>query len=200
MPVSTTAGRAYATIIAPLKGPYSHCFVLPWLKRGGADIGTLHHIRAVSEIPKARVWVIITEDAESPRLGRLPASVSVVLLGKSTSKLSFHEKLTVLVRLLVQLGPAVIHNINSQLMWEAIKRHGTALCQQSRMFVSLFCDEYTVNDIPVGYARTYLPACYHHLAGVLSDNASFPGLLIRRYGYSRNIFATVYFPTSCPNG
>ena len=195
VPVSPKLGLVYAKLVASLDTDYTHCFILSWLQKGGADLGALHHINAVSEMKGTKILVILTEHAESPWLSRLPSSVKVLSFGAAASGLSFSESMTILVRILVQLAPPVIHNIQSRLAWEAIRCHGLALRQKSQIFASLFCDALTIDGYPIGFACEYLPFCYQHLTKVLCDNASFPQSLIKEYGYSISLFEVVYFPT-----
>src|SRR5690348_3701260 len=53
-------------------GQFSHIFLLPWLKRGGADLEALHQIRVLTTQFDARVLAILTEDTDSPWLRHLP--------------------------------------------------------------------------------------------------------------------------------
>lgn len=50
-------------------------------------------------------------------------------------------RVQLLTRLLLQMQPAVIHNINSRVAWQAFAQHGLALRQKSGLFASLFCDD-----------------------------------------------------------
>jgi glycosyltransferase involved in cell wall biosynthesis len=198
-PPATEGGRIYARLVASLSGEkYTHCYILPWLKRGGADLGALHYIKTVSDIPGTRILVILTEKARSPWLTRLPESVDCIELGNAASELALEKRAMILMRLLIQFAPPVIHNINSRLAWEVIYHHGNALRQFSRIFVSLFCNNYTAEGIPVGYAQEHLPRCYQHVTQILSDNATFPHSLREQFGLPERLFQTIYFPTSVP--
>ncbi len=189
--------RLYVRLAVFVGTGYTHCFVLPWIKRGGADLAALHYIRAVSENPQAKVLVILTENADSPWLNRLPPSVTAVELSKHIGDIGLEATVVILTRLLVQIAPTVIHNINSHHGWQAFRKNGRALRCHSRLYASLFCYDYDQNGLPVGYPEV-LPHCYQYLCNVLSDNASFPRALQQRFGYVPELFKVTYLPTEIP--
>ncbi len=191
--------RLYVRLAVFVGTGYTHCFVLPWIKRGGADLAALHYIRAVSENPQAKVLVILTENADSPWLNRLPQGVTVVELSKHIGDIGLEATVVILTRLLVQIAPPVIHNINSHHGWQAFRKNGRALRCHSRLYASLFCYDYDQNGLPVGYPE-FLPHCYQYLCNVLSDNASFPRALQQRFGYVPELFKVTYLPTEIPDG
>ena len=189
--------RLYVRLAVFVGTGYTHCFVLPWIKRGGADLAALHYIRAVSENPQAKVLVILTENADSPWLNRLPPSVTAVELSKHIGDIGLEATVVILTRLLVQIAPPVIHNINSHHGWQAFRKNGRALRCHSRLYASLFCYDYDQNGLPVGYPEV-LPHCYQYLCNVLSDNASFPRALQQQFGYVPELFKVTYLPTEIP--
>ena len=196
VPMDIRPGDAYATIAAQVgHGDYTHVFVIPWLKPGGADRGILYHVRAIAESrADARVLVLSTENADSPWADRLPASVVHVAFGRLAAQLDFNLQVAVMVRLLVQLRPEMVHLVNSRVAWEALRHHGLALTQHTRWFASLFCDDYDEHMVPVGYARDYLRYCYPYLQTVMSDNSSYPQLWSRELGVPTSSFTVMPFP------
>lgn len=67
VPDRPQAGIAYAGLekaIGPVE--FSHAIIVPWLKRGGADLGALHHINVLASNPSSNVLVISTENSDSP--------------------------------------------------------------------------------------------------------------------------------------
>lgn len=189
-------GMAYTELLERIpRGDYTHVVLLPWLKPGGADRGALYHVRALLEqAAPSRLLVISTEPAESPWKTRLPPDVPLVEFGLLTRGLDFEIQVQVLTRLLVQLRPPVVHVINSRCGWEAIRRSGLALRQHSRLFASLFCDEYNARGIPVGYARDYLRSCYAYLEAVFCDNSVYPCIWSAELGVPLAAFRVLPFP------
>lgn len=172
---------------------FSHVFVLPWLKRGGADLEALHHIRALTKDYDARVLVILTEDTDSPWLERLPDSVATLRLGPYVSELDRDDAQLLLTRLLLRLNAPVIQNVNSALLWAAMGKYVAALRSVSKLYISLFCFDYTLAGQPVGYARL-LEGVVEHVERVFVDNTAFARQLMGLYGFDSDVFAVLRFP------
>lgn len=201
LPVITLPGdyegaNAYKLLLRDWPTATTHVFFAPWIKRGGADLGLLHHLRALDADPAAKVVLITTENADSPWLDQVPESVHTIEFGRVFSQLTESEQQTVILRMLLQHPPAVVHNINSRLCWDLFVLHGRALSQQSRLYASCFCDDYDTAGNSVGYARSHLDKAYDQLTCILSDNAKFPAQLCADYAFDLKRFETVYFPTA----
>ena len=78
-PVLPDPGKVYRNLMQNCSSDhYTHCFAIPWLKRGGADLVILKHVELSACIPGGKVLIIITEPGESPWLSRIPAGVDVI--------------------------------------------------------------------------------------------------------------------------
>jgi glycosyltransferase involved in cell wall biosynthesis len=189
-------GRAYLDLMRLFthKLP-SHIVFAPWLGRGGADLGTVHHIRALAQEFSSKVMLITTERAESPWLRKLPPSVPIIEFGRKFGRLDESIQITILMRALLQIRPAVIHNMNSRLCWELFSTKGQALSQFCKLFASCFCDDFSEEGKSTHYCRTHLVRCYQHLTRIFSDNDAYPKSLCASSGYDLSRFTTLYFPT-----
>ncbi|MEG2803308.1 glycosyltransferase [Stenotrophomonas sp.] len=196
VPMDVQPGDVYDALSREIgQAPYSHVLLIPWLKPGGADRGILYHARAIAERdPTARILVLSTENSPSPWASRLPAQATHVDFGHHAAALQFNQQVMVMVRILVQLRAPMVHLVNSRVGWEAVLRHGLALGQHSRLFASLFCDDYDLRMNPVGYARDYLRYCYPYLATVICDNSRYPQVWSRELGVPAASFTVVPFP------
>ena len=87
-------------------------FIVPWLKRGGADLGALHHINVCRRLGLSAM-LITTLDTVSPWLDRVAKDVPVVELGRLGRKLTQADRMTVLVRLVLQSRASTIHSIRA---------------------------------------------------------------------------------------
>lgn len=195
----TQAGHAYRRILSQLADrEYETIILVPWLKRGGADLGALHHARACVEIFGQRTLVIATEPGESPWAERLPGKAEFLSIGAELANLSnaMCEPEMVLARLLIQLAPVRVHLINSHVGWRTIERYGLAIRQGSRLFASLYCDERDRNGVRSGLAQNHLPASWQWLDAVISDNSVSPREWTETMGIKPELFHTVHFP--CP--
>ncbi|MGE6332029.1 glycosyltransferase [Stenotrophomonas sp. NPDC077659] len=196
VPMDTRQGAVYATLSDAIgEATYTHILLVPWLKPGGADRGILYHASAIAESdPAARILVLTTEPASSPWASRLPTQAHLVDFGNTAASLDFNQQVNVMVRVLLQLRAPTIHLVNSRVGWDAILRHGLALTQHSRLFASLFCDDYDQQMNPVGYARDYLRSCYPHLSTIISDNSRYPRIWSRELGVPHASFTFIPFP------
>ncbi len=176
----------------------THVFLLPWLARGGADLETIHLMHAIlRETPDARITCITTEDAPSPWISRLPEGTRVVEMARlvpTFERLALDEKVALLLRLLLQKKPVVIHNSNSALGYEIFARHGRALATQSRLYASVYCEDISSEGETMGYAFSEIPRCYDVLNAIVSDNERFVKKLCELYAFERDKFHVLAFP------
>ncbi|AHX16083.1 hypothetical protein CH75_24150 [Dyella jiangningensis] len=188
-------GRAYAKLWHALGGRKFDCVIfVPWLKTGGADLGAIRTANALASDFGARVLVVATEDADSPWAGRLSSDITFLEVGATLRDVDPIHRVDVIVRVLLQLAPSVVHVMNSLLAWEAVARNGLALRQTMRLYASLYCDDFNVLGLPVGYARAYLPRCYPYLEAVVTDNTRNPRQWVKQLGVPENLFKVVPFP------
>lgn len=195
------AGLAYRRLCAQLHGNgYDTVVLVPWLKRGGADLGALHHVRACHEDFNQRTLVIATEPHDSPWATRLPAGVQFLEAGYELAALSADhaEPEAVLARLLIQLAPRRLHLIGSHVGWRMLVRHGTALRQTTRLYASLYCDDRDTRGYREGLAVRYLADAAPHLQAVITDNSVSPGEWTRTLGVAGGLFHVVHFPAPAP--
>lgn len=196
IPCDEETGRFYSEILQQVDSrDYTHVFLVPWLKPGGADRGILHHLNAVIEsVPQANVLLISTEPATSEWRDRVPAGVRFIETGLMPTKVDFRKQVVAISRLLVQLQPGVVHLVNSRAGWEAIRQHGLAITQYSRLYASLFCDDMNGAGRPVGYARDYLRDTWHHFEKIFCDNSRYPKMWSRDLGVPAEAFSVLPFP------
>lgn len=199
-PVLSRPGVIYRELMANCSSDhYTHCFAIPWLKPGGADLVSLKHIELASKMQNCKVMVLLTEPGESSWLSRIPEGVDVLDASRYVGNISHDELLLVLARVLIQLQIDTLHIINSRHVWEIICRYGLALTQKTKVFASLYCDDYDQHGMPVGFARQYLPDCYRWLTNVFTDNKIFPALLCQTYGYRGDLFKVLQSPVGADN-
>ncbi len=187
-------GEIYGLILRHLNHlHYDMIFLAPWLKRGGADLGLLHHINAAYE-KDYKILLITTEKAQSPWIDRLPDTVQHLDFGKFANTLVVEKRTKLLARILIQSTAQTIHNINSPDGWEVFKNFGTQLTvMKKRLFASVFCDDIISEHTYFGYASKYIPETHALLSGVFCDTQWYPKAQSKNLGIS-NLFSTIYFP------
>ncbi|MDO4434448.1 MAG: glycosyltransferase family 4 protein [Alysiella sp.] len=191
----------YREIMQTLKHDlaYDVIIVAPFLKRGGGDLGVLHHIQAQHEQGN-RVLLITTDPTDSPWLNRLPETVQHLDLCKWHNVLRRdYLRVAVLTELLRQSTATTIHNVNnSDLCWQVFRyKAAILLSANKKLFCSVFCGT-PRNGLFLGYADDYLPHCHMHLSRVFCDTQWYPNEIIQRWHLPPDLFQALYFPCLLP--
>ena len=197
-PVEPGPGDAFARLAARVERRHDVVLVAPYLRQGGADKGVLQylgHYRARG----ARTLLVTTTDQTSPWIERVPDGVEVLEAGTELGALGLDDRRLVLVRLLLQWRPAVVHVVNSDLMWRTLAQHAAALRSSgTRLVASLFCDDYDRFGRPWSYARAYLPHTASRLDAVLCDCPAYRDELNDRFGLDGGLVRPVPFHVPSP--
>lgn len=193
VPIRREAGQAYFDIVRTLKKKPEAIILAPWLKRGGADLSVLHHLEALDGqgVPSL---LITTRDKDSDWLSKIPESTQHVDFGRYAAKLSKADQEQLLSRLILQIAPKMLHNINSDLGWRIIQRFGLTIRANRSVFCTVFCDDFSLSGRPTGYGRVYVPKCYELVDKIFTDNQAYIDVLRLEYGFSEQLFECVYSP------
>ncbi len=192
-------GKHYLELCNLYGEKVSHVFLVPWLVRGGADLVTINYIRALTKQSLSQnIAVISTLDADSPWAERLPKRTRFIEFGKIYSHLSTDEQEKLLTRLLLQMAPQVIHNINSDLGYRIFVKYGKALSSFSHLYASSFCIDLAPDGKLDGYPVWYLPKCFDYLEAVLSENQAHLDRLHEIYAFDQGKMHVHYQPVDVP--
>ena len=174
-------GATYASLCRVVATRPTHVLLVPWLRRGGADLEALNYLHLLSQQNGSRVAVVATHpDADSPWESRVPEQAVFIPFGRLSRHLAYEDRRALLARLLVQWHPAVIHILNSREGWEVLSSLGSAL-SESTVFASVFCEDLTDDGQRVGYPFEFLPDSLEYLDGVFADNRRILELLDDTY-------------------
>lgn len=192
----SAVGSAYLDICRRLGSPWpSHVFLVPWLTTGGSDLTALNYVQTLYDQGWAeRIVVIATENFDSPWAERLPSGVTFLPFGRLYPGLDHESRKRLLVRLLLQMRPQVIHNINSFLGYETFQTHGKALAQISHLLGHVFCYDTTPEGRRVGYPVEHVPRCFDVLSALISDNQTLLDELHDIYHLDRERLVAHYQP------
>ncbi len=194
-PMALEPARVYAQCADVIGRQKPDLIILvPYLVRGGADLGVIHHVRAAIDAGM-RVAVIATLDADSPWKEKLPGECPMLEYGKLAAGLDARQQKMVLARLLIDSPAQVIHIVNAQLAWEVLQRNGKSLVGMGkRIYASAFSDGRDANGVLWSYPRLFFVDCWRYLSGMISDSRWYPDELVRQYGVQRSRLHTAYFP------
>lgn len=198
IPLRAEPYDAYQVLLEQIPEDVTHIILVPWLKRGGADLVAIKHAKAIAE-GGGKPVVMATEDSDSPWADRLTGVAEFIAFGEATRELSRTESQMVLTRLLIQSGVAVLHNINSRLAWECLRKFGNSIATELKVFVSLYChDRISESGRPIGYAHDFVVSCDRFIHGYISDNRSYLDYLVEKYGVSPDRTHVAYVSTDKP--
>lgn len=173
----------------------THVLVIPWLKKGGADLEVLHYVRAIQQAsPNNAVLVITTNDSDSPWSKRLSPEVMQLPFGEIFADVSQEDQRRMLGTLLIQIQAPIIHLVNSRLGYAVVRESGDAIRNRSQIFASCFCEDITPEGRTVGFAFDEQPEVYRHLSGIFADNQTILDKLQSTYGYSTEKLFLHYMP------
>jgi len=180
-PLDREPARALRQMQAISPSP-RYVVIAPWVKRGGADLLILKHLRRFASL--GPTCLITTEPVPSEWLHMVPEGVDVIGAGDLLAPLAHPvDRRLVLARYLMQSGAATVHLINSRLGWETFRDYGRAISQDACLFASLYMDDDVYPDGTFfGYAHEFLPSCSGILSGIISDNGRYLGRLAGMYG------------------
>ena len=197
VPKTSIAGEMYYEICRELEGPYDHVFLGPWLRAGGADLVTLNYVRVLlSERIAKDVLLILTEDASSDWLDRLPKGVRVLQFGRRFGYLSGAIQQKLLLRVLLQFGCARLHIINSKLGFETVASYGELLSRHMRIYPHAFSCERDEFGNYRGFSFVEQNRIYPFVTQVLTDNNAIIDFLVGMYAYDRSKFQCIYQPVA----
>jgi glycosyltransferase involved in cell wall biosynthesis len=132
--------------------------------------GHLAHALA-SRIDPDEIVVIYTDESSEAPPGRYPEGVREVDFAKIASALRPEEAQHALVMLLRTFGADAIVNVNSRLMYHALRTYGAALAASERVFLVFFCNEQTAIGSWRGWSLRYFYRTFDSVAGVITDSS-----------------------------
>lgn len=175
----------------------SHVVLVPWIRQGGADLTALNYVRALAELgTPGRVVLVCSEGPAAVWRDLVPPDVLIV--EQPTAGLTQSDAEVLMARLLLQLQPRVVHNVNSRLAWQVLQRFGDALAKESLLFASSFCTDIQETGRAVGYPVTYVRHSFGHLAAAITDCAAHAEELVQRFAFDRTRLIVHYQPV--PHG
>ena len=175
----------------------THLFMLPALNIGGSDLVALNYINNLNELGKV-VTVITTQNPDSAWLYKLNSGVNVIELVKLFPDLDYERLKHLILKLLLNKTPKVIHNINCLMAYELFMDYGYILKQFSQLFVSIFAYGLALSGRRGGYVVYHLRNVFKDLTCVFTDNMAIIEYCVNTLGLDRAKFATHYQPITIP--
>ena len=166
--------------------------LLPWLERGGADLVALHYLHAL----EGPVFVILTGSGENRWKNKVPPGCTVIDL--TVMEVERPLKLALLLRLLLESRPRLLHNLNSSEAYDLFCAHPASF-EGVRKYASLWCADQTESGSVIGYVVQYLPRLLGFFDRISTDSESFRRYLIELFGLPEDRVVTHPNPFSPPH-
>jgi len=171
---------AYFKLVSMIDQPFSHLYILSHLGDDGFSRSSLNFCSLVKE--NIAVPLILVTDQIKPHLSQnfLPKD-KVIYLESLLPGLSANDKATIIVRLIVQTAPRVVHNFNCQACWLAFRDYHRQLNCYTQLAASLPAQELDADRIPTGHTIKFFNQCIDKLKWVFVDNDGFKKELINQF-------------------
>lgn len=145
--------------------------------------GHLAHALA-THLDPSEIVVIYTDDTADAPVHRFPAGVREIDFAGIVRGLPNDRAQHALAMLLRTFQADAVININSRLLYHAMRYYGHALAVTERIFLCFFCNEQTAMGTWVGWSLGYFYRTFDHLTGVITDSEFLARELVENYRVS----------------
>ncbi len=135
----------------------------------------------VGRTDPADTVVIYTDGSGTAPADRFPLGVREVDWAALTEGLDPEAGQSALVALLRSFGADAIVNVNSRMLYLAMRSYGRALAASERLFLCLFCHEQSQTGARFGWSLRDFYRTFDEVAGVLTDSEHLAGELARNH-------------------
>jgi hypothetical protein len=164
-------GKYYLDLVESFGENVSHVLLAPRLEGHEAGLMTLNYAGALANLRiGGDIAVVATEDCVWPGRTRLQGHIRCIEFGRMCSRLSAEEQEKLLCRLLLQMAPPVVHNVDSDLAYRIFVKYGAALKERSGLYVSTVGKDVTDKGQDMSPAFSYLPRCFGHVKAVATGD------------------------------
>lgn len=121
-------------------------------------------------IDPAEIVIVYTDDSTSGPMGRYPAGVREIDFARISQSLSGESAQHALVMFLRSFQADAIVNINSKMLYQAIRSYGRSLAVSERLFLVFFCNEQTALGTWRGWSLRYFYRTFDYVTGIITDS------------------------------
>jgi glycosyltransferase involved in cell wall biosynthesis len=134
-----------------------------------------------AQVEADEIVVIYTDRSTEAPAGRYPAGVREIDFARIARNLSKEDAQHALAMLLRTFHADAIVNVNSKMLYFAMRSYGRALAASERVFLCLFCNEQTAMGTWEGWSLRDFYRNFDHVAGVITDSEYLARDLTRTY-------------------
>lgn len=158
-----------------------YVFLIPWRSTGGANTVVDNYVRAIRELDADANILVVSTVPTGDRHRADDQHVKYRSLPDEFYSMSEFHQARLLGTALVQLGPRVVHVINSPIGFRILERFSRLVHQRSRLYVSLFTLDQTPEGQKVHLVLNAIRDYADDLDGIISDNRPLADLLLETY-------------------
>ncbi|HET7326695.1 MAG TPA: glycosyltransferase family 4 protein [Nocardioidaceae bacterium] len=131
--------------------------------------GHLTHALAAHVDPD-EIVVLYTDDSTTAPVDRYPEGVREIDFARIARHLPKERAEHALTMLLRTFDADAIVNVNSRMLYHAMRAYGRALAVTERLFLCFFCNEQTAMGTWDGWSLRYFYRTFDYVAGVITDS------------------------------
>lgn len=163
---------------------YRYIVAVPHVRMSGASRVASIFADALSKVADAsEILVVTTDSSEAEYMSWFPDKIDRFDLSKFTTKFNYENQSRLLIDLMRGIRCKTLINVNSRLVWEAMRIYGRQLHAEYRMVTYLFTWDENPKGDRVGYPIQWLrdTADFHHL--LLTDTRNLAHDVSTRLGF-----------------
>lgn len=188
---TTPASRVWWQVIDALRGSRPQAvFFAPWLRMGGADILIARYAETVAELRPDWDILVITTHGTSTTQDWMPARARLIDLPalEAYDLLTPRERRELTVNLVVQLGPELVHIINSPEAFDGFEWCSRAMTTASRVYLTTFVIDRGPDGDIFSHLAKRRAGYLDDAEGVIVDNHALVDQLVELYRFPRDTF------------
>jgi glycosyltransferase involved in cell wall biosynthesis len=187
----TPASRVWWQVIDALRGARPKALLFaPWLRMGGADILVARYAQTLAELRPDWDILVVTTHGTSTTQDWMPERAQLIDLPsmQGYELLTPRERRELTVNLVVQLGPELVHVINSPEAFDGFEWCSRAMTTTSRVYLTTFVIDRGPDGDIFSHLAKRRAGYLDDAEGVIVDNHALVDQLVELYRFPRDKF------------
>jgi len=160
---------AYFKLIDKVRDPFSHLYLLPHIGYAKVSRNSLRFCKLLKQNDVMPPLILVT-DQSAPKLNQyFRPEAQLIYLPSLVPGLSIEDKVTIIVRLIVQTSPVMVHNFDSLPGWLSFREYHKQLNHYSQLAASLPTEETDKDGIPCSNTTKFFNQCIDHVKWIFVD-------------------------------
>lgn len=181
------ASEAYFKLARLVDRPFSHLFLLSGQDNSDSHKLAISICQAILQDNSANEPLMLIMDNNNYRLKEnLLNKNRIICLDSLASNLELSDKITILVRFIIQAAPKVVHNFDSEVGWLAFRQYQRQLSQYTQLATCLFAHKIDSDGLPCGYSIEHFNHCVDNLNWVFIYDEFFKTDLTNRFALEQS--------------